>query len=131
MRYTALSQRRCIRSRFFAVLVAVSVSLAPVLSMAMDLHELAHESGVAAAGLAHHASPDHHSVDASVPGDDDAPGGLHAVLHSVHCCGHGLGIPPSLIPLTLSSASLAPIPQPDELQISAVSALLFRPPRRD
>ena len=114
-------------NRPLAVLVALCLLVAPVLSRAMDLHELSHETQGSV--QADHHEPGHPHVDDQ--DDDDGPGGLHAVLHGVHVCGHGLGIPPSLTAAILSNAPVPPVLQPDVLPASATPNLLFRPPRQD
>ena len=88
------------------------------MSMASDLHELSHD--------ARHA---HIGQDAADEQHEDIPGSLHAALHGVHVCGHGIAIPPSVMPLVLSGEHVSLLPQSDHLPASAASSLLFRPPR--
>ncbi|MEP7311600.1 MAG: hypothetical protein ABI859_03390 [Pseudomonadota bacterium] len=125
MPYVALRHRLFMTSRPLAVLVALCLLIAPMLSMAMDLHGLSHEAqGTVQAD--HYEPAHHHGVDH----DDDAPGGLHALLH-VHLCGHGMGIPPSLSLPELLSSPVPSVLQPAMLVLSAEPNLLFRPPRQD
>ena len=87
--------------------------------MAADLHELSHDATHVHIG--HDAADEQH---------EDIPGGLHAALHGVHVCGHGIAIPPSVMPLVLSGERESLLPHSDDLPASAASSLLFRPPRQ-
>jgi hypothetical protein len=120
MLYAATRQRSSLARRALGVLVVACLLVAPAMSMAMDLHELSH--GVQHLQAGHEvADPDH--------GEDQD--GLHSVLHGVHMCGHGVGIPPSLVTLTITGGSVPLLAQPDPRRPSAASSLLFRPPRQN
>ncbi len=111
-------------SRPLAVLVALCLLIAPVVSMAMELHDLSHAAQEAA--QAHHVSHHDHTDDHD---EDDMPSGLHAVLHGVTFCGQGLGILPSGTSPALADAPGPSALQEDIVQASVPPGLLFRPPR--
>lgn len=114
-------------NRPLAAVVVLCLLFAPVISLAMDLHALSHDAQEAA--QAHHPQSNHDHADDH--DGDDSPSPLHDVLHGVHVCGHGLGIPPSLTLPALTSAPVSPILQSDTGQANAPTNPLFRPPRQN
>ena len=127
MRYLMLQQRPGLTSRPLAVLVALCLLLSPVIGMATAMHELSHEAQEIAQSHQHQSQHDH----ADDHDEDDSQPGLHSVLHGVHVCGHGIGIPPSLMPPVAADAIMSRVLQPDALAVSAAPNLLFRPPRQN
>lgn len=101
-------------------LLAFSLLARPTLAALGELHELAHAPTGTHLHLGGHA-------DAGDTHDDE--GGLHALLHFAHCCGHQPATPAT------SQQAMLPLPpdaDPPKAQAPAVSSLRllapFRPP---
>ena len=120
MPFATLQHKSSLTRRTLGILVALCLLVTPVISMATDLHELSHG--------AQHLQAGHEVTD---PDHGDAPDGVHAVLHGVHVCDSGVGIPPSLVPVILSGVPVSVFPQLDTRRGSAGTNLLFRPPRQN
>jgi hypothetical protein len=115
MRHRSSASRRAL-----GALVAFCLLVAPLVSTAMEMHELSH--GAQHLQLGHEVTePDH----------GDAPGGLHAILHGVHACCHAVGVFPNTVSLIVATESVSSPAQQDAWHGSTGPDQLFRPPQRN
>jgi hypothetical protein len=115
MRHRSSTSRRVL-----GALVAFCLLTAPLVSTAVEMHELSH--GAQHLQLGHEVTePDH----------GDTPDGLHAILHGVHSCCHAVGVFPNPVALIVSTESVPSPAQLDACYGSAGPDLLFRPPRQN
>lgn len=117
-RLTRLRRRPTLLQLLAMALLVLSLLARPTLSALGELHEFAHDP----AGT--HLHQDSHAGDAH---DDE--GGLHALLHFAHCCGHQPATPATSLTAMLPLPPHADAPSAEAPDIASMRLLApFRPP---
>ena len=115
------------------LLLALSLTLQPVLAAVGELHEL--QAHAETAALHSDVATDHHDARSGSSADDEAAPGeqgsdaLHTLLHFAHCCGHSASLVPPGSGVNWSSLpDVAPDGNTGVVAVDTRRCAPFRPP---